>query len=105
MALKEILAIVRPERALETEEILLANGALYVARQSVFGRGKEMGQRLFRGWFGRLKSKTSSYLRKAKLSALVEARDAPKIIRKIIEKNRTSKYGDGRIFVLPVQGE
>ena len=105
MPLKEILAIVRPERALETEEILLSNGALYVSRQSVFGRGKEMGQRMLRRWFGPPKSQTSPYLRKTKLSALVEAKDALKIVRKIIEKNRTKHYGDGRIFILPVQGE
>lgn len=105
MPLKEIVAIVRPERALDTEEILLSHGALYVARQSVFGRGKEMGQRLFRSWFGRWKSQTSPYLRKAKLSALVEAKDAPKIIRKILQKNRTRQFGDGRVFVLPVEGE
>ncbi len=104
MALKEILAIVRPEQALKTEEILLSHGARYVSRQSVFGRGKEMGQRFFRGWFG-IKSRTSPYLRKAKLSALVEERDVAKIIRKIIQHNRTRRFGDGRIFVLPAQGE
>jgi nitrogen regulatory protein PII len=104
MPLKEILAIVRPELALETEAILISHGAEYVSRQSVFGRGKEMGQRLFRSWFV-LKSKTSPYLRKTKLSALVEAKQIPKIVDKIIAKNRSKRYGDGRIFILPVAGE
>ena len=90
---------------METEEILLSSGALYVSRQSVFGRGKEMGQRLFRSWFGRMKSQTSPYLRKTKLSALVEAKDVKKIIQKIISKNRSKQFGDGRIFVVPVEGD
>jgi len=104
MALKEILAIVRPELALATEEILLSSGAHYVSRQSVFGRGKEMGQQIFRSWFG-LKSKSSTYLRKAKLSALIEEKEIPKVIQKIIRKNRTQRFGDGRIFVLPAEGD
>ena len=104
MPLKEVIAIVRPEKALETEELLFKNGAHFVSRNSVFGRGKEMGLQFFRAWF-RLKSRSSSYLRKTKFSALVEEKDVPRLIRKLIEKNRSKTFGDGRIFVLPAAGD
>ena len=104
MALKEVIAIVRPEKALETEEALFKSGALFVSRHSVFGRGKEMGQQFFRSWF-RLKSRSSSYLRKTKFSALVEEKELPQLIQALIKKNRSKTFGDGRIFVLPAAGD
>lgn len=100
MALKELLIIVRPEKSLATEEVLLSGGALYVARQTVSGRGKEMGKTFRRSWFG-FKIKSYGYLRKAMLSALVEEKNLEALLRHILQKNRTGHFGDGRIFIIP----
>lgn len=100
MGLKELLIVVRPEKSLATEETLLSGGALYVTRHTVSGRGKEMGLTFKRTWFG-FKTNSYSYLRKAMLSAIVEEKNLKNLLHKIIQKNRTGQYGDGRIFVLP----
>jgi nitrogen regulatory protein PII 2 len=97
---KELLIILRPEKALATEEILLSHGAIYVARHSVSGRGKEVGQTLKHTWLG-IKSKSYASIRKSMISALIEEKALKKILPKLIEKNRTNQFGDGRIFVLP----
>lgn len=99
--LKEILLIVRPEKARETEAILLNLGAEYVLRQSVTGRGKEMGVRVFSTWFGE-KRRSFPYLRKVMISALVAENILPRLLREVSKKNKTGRYGDGRAFILPL---
>ncbi len=103
MGLKELLLIIRPENALASEEILLRHGADYVIRQTVSGRGKEMGQKLFRSWL-MTNRKSSPYIRKAMLSALLDEKLIPRVLAKLLMKNQTGKIGDGRVFVLPCEG-
>lgn len=100
MNLKELIIIVRPDKGLVTEEALLSQGAHFVTRQTVLGRGKEMGNIKSRSWRG-TQVKSYPYLRKTMLSALVAEKDLPKIIKNVLTKNRTKKVGDGKIFVLP----
>lgn len=96
----EILLILRPDRALCSESILLEEGAEFVTRQTVHGRGKEMGLKLLPSWFGS-RRKSSPYIRKAMLSALVPAKNLSRIIKKLVRMNRTKKFGDGKIFIMP----
>lgn len=104
MALKELLMIVRHDKSLDTEQTLLSYGAEFVIRQTVSGRGKEMGKTFMPSWFG-LRAKNYGYLRKAMLSAWVAEERVTEIIKKVIHQNQTGRYGDGRIFILKNMGE
>lgn len=99
---KEVIIISRPERAKDTEAALLGEGAAYLTRQSVTGRGKEMGLTLIPTWFG-IKPRSSPFLRKVLLTAMVPKKKIPNLVKAVLAKNRTGKFGDGKIFILPAR--
>lgn len=98
---RELILIIRPAQALQTEAILLSHGAEYVSRHSVTGRGKEMALRKISSWLG-AKTQALGYVRKVFLSALVSEEKIAPLLKKIVKKNKTGKYGDGKVFVLPL---
>jgi Nitrogen regulatory protein PII len=104
MPLKELLLIVRHEKSLATEQALLSAGAHYVTRQTVSGRGKEMGKTLLPTWFG-LKTKNYGYLRKSMVSAWVPQEKITQVLDRIVQENQTGRYGDGRVFILSNNGD
>ncbi len=94
------MIIVRPEKALVAESVLWDGGADYVTRQSVTGRGKEMGVTFIRAWLG-WRRKSYPFLRKTLLTALIPEKNVSALTRKLIKQTSTGRYGDGKIFLLP----
>lgn len=93
-----VQAIVRPEKAYAVIEALRSAGFPAVTKYDVAGRGQQRGIRI-----GEI---TYDELPKEMLIIVVEDKDAPVVIDTIEGVARTSTqgaFGDGKIFVLPVQ--
>lgn len=99
---KEMIVIVRPEKAMDAEKVLMEGGAEYVTRQSVTGRGKEMGITFIRAWLG-WRRKAFPYMRKTLLAALVPSAKVSSLTRQLVKQTATGKHGDGKIFIMPTK--
>jgi nitrogen regulatory protein PII 2 len=101
--LKEVLAIIRPERWAQTKARLqrLPLAALTVNR--VLGRGRERGLRYLPRQGAGLQT-AIRYLPKRMVSWIVEEAQVEPLVTAIIETNQTGQLGDGKIFVLPIDG-
>lgn len=96
--MKMIKAIVRPEKASEVLEKLMDAGYPAATQLNILGRGKQQG----------LKVGTIQYdeIPKAMIMIVAEEENVAAIFQIIIDAARTSKegnYGDGKIFVMPVE--
>ena len=92
-----VRAIVRPERADEVLAGLLEAGYPAVTRVSVFGRGKQRGLRVG--------SVTYDELPKELLITVIREQVKDFVVKTIIERAKSGTegaYGDGKIFVSPV---
>lgn len=95
--MKMIKAVVRPEKYAEVLEALRKAGYPAATKFSILGRGKQQG----------LKIGTTHYdeIPKDMIMIVVEDQSVDKVSKVITEAARTGKtgtYGDGKIFVLPV---
>ncbi|MDR1933109.1 MAG: P-II family nitrogen regulator [Spirochaetales bacterium] len=92
-----IRAIVRPEKADPVMAALMADGFPAVTRMNVSGRGKQRGIKIG--------DVTYDEIPKELLIMVVKDADKEFVVRKIMEIARTGKgsYGDGKIFVSPVE--
>jgi nitrogen regulatory protein PII 1 len=93
-----IKAIVRPEKADAVLAGLLEAGYPAVTKVSVFGRGKQRGLKV-----GEV---TYDELPKELLITVIQDKDKDFVIRSITENARSGEagaFGDGKIFVLPVE--
>ncbi|MDO4556442.1 MAG: P-II family nitrogen regulator [Lachnospiraceae bacterium] len=95
--MKMIKAIVRPEKSADILLNLSNNGFPAATRANVLGRGNQQG----------LKIDTIHYdeLAKDSITIVVEDQDSQKVIDLIMESakvKKTGSYGDGKIFVTPV---
>jgi nitrogen regulatory protein PII 1 len=92
-----IRAIVRPEKAGEVMAALMADGFPALTRMNVSGRGRQRG----------IKIGEISYdeIPKELLLIVVRKKDKDFVVRRIMETARTGKgfFGDGKIFVSPVE--
>ena len=96
--MKMIKSVVRPEKSAEVLEALRVAGFPAATKLSILGRGKQQG----------LKIGTTHYdeIPKDMIMVVVEDNDADKVIKVITESAKTEKtgtYGDGKIFVIPVE--
>ena len=92
--MKMIRAIVRPEAADGVTEKLADAGFISLTKISVFGRGKQKG----------LTVGTIHYdeLPKTMIMIVVEDKDVEEVIKLIKYEAYTGNFGDGKIFVSPV---
>jgi nitrogen regulatory protein PII 1 len=93
-----VQAIVRPEKAYAVIKALLDAGFPALTKYDVAGRGKQRGIRI-----GEV---TYDELPKEMLMIVVTEEEGPLVIDTIERAARTSTqgaFGDGKIFVLPVQ--
>jgi nitrogen regulatory protein PII 1 len=93
-----VQAIVRPEKAYAVVEALLDAGFPALTKYDVAGRGKQRGIRI-----GEV---TYDELPKEMLVVVVADEDAPLVIAAVERAARTNvhgAFGDGKIFVLPVE--
>ncbi|UKL13673.1 P-II family nitrogen regulator [Dissulfurimicrobium hydrothermale] len=92
-----IRAIVRPEKCDAVKAALLEGGYPAVTKIEVFGRGKQRGLKV-----GNI---TYDELPKTMLMTVVPDEEKDLVVKAIMESARTSEkgaYGDGKIFVSPV---
>ncbi len=93
-----IKSIVRPEKVDNVLAALMEAGFPAVTKISVVGRGKQRGIKI-----GEI---TYDEIPKELLLTVVEDQDKDYVIKTVIEAARTGAkgaYGDGKIFVSPVQ--
>jgi nitrogen regulatory protein PII 1 len=92
-----VRAIVRPEKAEEVMAALMADGFPAVTRINVSGRGKQRGIKI-----GEI---TYDEIPKELLLIVVKNADKNFVVKKIMDVARTGKgsFGDGKIFVSPVE--
>ncbi len=93
-----IRAIVRPEKATSVMKELLDADFPAITKMSVFGRGRQMGVKV-----GNL---VYDEIPKEMLMLVVADDDVDDAVRVILGSARTGEngnYGDGRIFVSPVE--
>ena len=101
MPMKEVVAILRPERWTQTKARLQQLCVPAFTQQRVLGRGRARGlQYLPRQ--GATRHTGIQYLPKRMVSWIVEDVQVEPLIQAIMEVNRTGHIGDGKIFVLPV---
>lgn len=101
--LKEVVAIIRPERWPRTKAQLQRLRLPAFTQQRVLGRGRERGLR-YLPRTGAARGMGVRYLPKRMLSWIVEEAHVESLVQAIIESNQTGQPGDGTVFILPVDG-
>lgn len=99
--LKEVIAIIRPHRWLETKQRVQRLRLHACTQHRVLGRGRERGLRYLPRQ-GAHAGVGVHYLPKRMVTWIVEESQVDSLVQAIIEANRTGQLGDGKIFVLPV---
>jgi len=98
--MKYIIAVIQPHRLDAVREALAGIGVQGMTVSEVQGFGRQKGQtEIYRG-----AEYTTLYVPKVKLELAVSAADADTVIGVIGEAARTGRIGDGKVFVLPLEG-
>lgn len=103
VSFKEVVAIIRPQRWNETKRRLEQLHLQAFTQQRVLGRGRERGLRYLPRRGAVLETAVRA-LPKRMISWIVEETRVEPLVQAILEVNRTGQLGDGKIFVLPVEG-
>lgn len=98
--MKKIEAIIREERLEAVKEALEEKSYFGMTVSEVSGRGKQKGIPL--QW--RAGEYRVDLLPKIKLELVVLDEDVPLVVEAIVRTARTGETGDGKIFILPVEG-
>ena len=98
--MKKIEAIIRPERLGMVRKTLEEPGYPGMTIFEVKGHGKESG--LTEQWRGQ--EYRIELLPRIKIEIVVLDEDVARTLNAIVRSARTGKVGDGKIFVLPVEG-
>ncbi len=97
--MKKIEAIIRPERLEPVKKALEDKGFVAMTVMEVLGRGEQKGIKLqYRGG-----TMVVDLLPKLKIEMFVHDEDVKEAMKTICDSGRTGKFGDGRIFVSPVE--
>jgi nitrogen regulatory protein P-II 1 len=97
--MKMIHAIVRPERFDFVKKALEDLGCFGMTVTEVMGRGSQKGIALP----SRRGTIAIDFLPKVKIELVVRDRDLEAVVAAIEKSAKTGKFGDGRIFVVPVE--
>ena len=100
-AVKEIIAIIRPERWAETRQKLAEIGIMASTQHRVYGRGRQTGLRYLKQ--GAKDMPGVSYIPKRMVHIIVDDGDVQRAVDTLIEVNQTPAFGDGKIYVCPVE--
>lgn len=98
--MKKIEAIIRPEKLDEVRKALEKLGYPGMTLTEVRGHGKQKG--LVQRWRGQ--EYKVDFLPKLKLEIVVSDVDEEKIAEAIASNAKTGEIGDGKIFIVPVEG-
>ncbi len=97
--MKKIEAIIKPFRLDEVKNALNKLGVSGMTISEVKGFGRQRGHKeIYRGTEYQV-----DFVPKVKLDLVVEAEMADRVISAISENANTSKVGDGKIFVMPIE--
>lgn len=105
--MKEIIAIIRPNKIAKTKEVLGALGFPAMTAHGVMGRGRQkaiIGEVSFDISEQELLKEegTMRYIPKRLISLVVPDEDASLVIEAIMRVNQTGRIGDGKLFVCPI---
>lgn len=97
--MKEIVAIIRPDKLEDVKKSLEEIGCNGVTVIEVKGRGRQLGvTESYRGSDYRI-----DLLPKTRLEIIVNDADVEKITEAIVKTAQTGDIGDGKIFISPVE--
>ena len=97
--MKMVLAVIRPEKLEDVKKALEEKGFVAMTVMEVKGRGEQKGITLqFRG-----RTMEVDLLQKVEIFLVVKDEEVDAVVDTIIKSARTGRYGDGKIFVLPVE--
>lgn len=99
--MKEVLAIIRPERWTATKAALGRLGLPAFTHRRVHGRGRARGLK-YVPRHGAAAQTAVAWLPKRMIFWVVEDHAVTSIVTALVEANQTGRLGDGRIFVLPL---
>ncbi|MFO1520377.1 MAG: P-II family nitrogen regulator [bacterium] len=100
--MKEILAIIRPEKMGATREALEKQGLDVIVYCDALGRGKEKGAISPREMADENLPRLP-FVKKRFITFLCPDSKVEACLKAIQSVNRTGKIGDGKVFVLPVE--
>jgi nitrogen regulatory protein PII 1 len=92
--MKMIRAIIRPERVENVVDALDKAGFVAMTKMEVIGRGKQKGIQLENIYYDEIP--------KTMLLLVAEDEKAEKIVEIVTDTSYTGNFGDGKIFVSPV---
>ena len=92
--LKMIRAIIRPEKVEEVVDSLDEAGYVALTKMDIIGRGKQKGIQLENIYYDEIP--------KTMLIVVAEDEQTKKIVEIITESSFTGNFGDGKIFISPV---
>jgi nitrogen regulatory protein PII len=98
--MKYIIAVIQPHRLDAVREALGAIGVQGLTVSEVRGFGRQKGQtEIYRG-----AEYTMHYVPKVKLEIAVDDALADQVVETIGDSARTGRIGDGKVFVLDLEG-
>lgn len=107
--MKEIIAIIRPRKVNATKEELAKLGIPGMTAIPVLGRGKQKGIAgevtidYRSGILDDNRNGGMKYVPKRYLSVVAEDEDVDAVVDLLIKINKTGQYGDGKIFICPIE--
>ena len=108
--MKEVMAIIQLNKMEATKDALEVIGISSFTAYKASGRGKQKGLQIphptpldERDERDERDEKRMKYIPKRMISVMVEDEFVPAVVAVITKVNRTGNYGDGRIFVIPVE--
>jgi nitrogen regulatory protein PII 2 len=110
----EIIAIIRRHKVQETKEALGKEGFDQMTFYSIHGRGRQKGRgglaneldpglNLIHNKPIDIADNDFNFLPKRMISLAIMEKDADKVVKILMQINKTGHYGDGKIFVLPIR--
>lgn len=99
--MKEIIAIIRPNRWQKTKAKLFEEGFTPFTVHRVYGRGRQKGLQ-YLSKSGEMKEGIR-FLPKRMVTLFVKNEDVQSVTEIIVQNNQTGEIGDGKIFVCSVE--
>ncbi len=98
--MKYIIAVIQPHRLDAVRDALASIGVQGLTVSEVRGFGRQKGHtEIYRG-----AEYTMQYVPKVKLEIAVSASIADAVVEAVGNAARTGRIGDGKVFVLPLEG-
>ena len=98
--MKYIIAVIQPHRLDPVREALAGIGVQGLTVSEVRGFGRQKGQtEIYRG-----AEYVMQFVPKIKLEIAVDDEIADKVVEAVGNAARTGRIGDGKVFVLPLEG-